>query len=51
MTGTEIFAVVFLAWIMVVMPMAVAWELGVKDIVADKIVKFIDSLNNKKKSI
>ena len=51
MSGMEIFAVLFLAWILIGLPLVATWELGGKDIIADKLVKFIDSRTNKKKSI
>jgi hypothetical protein len=43
MTGIEIFAVMFLAFMFIVLPFAAAWEYGGRDATANWLVKFIES--------
>ena len=43
MTGNEIFAVVFLAFMTIILPLGAAWEYGGRDAIADWLVKFIES--------
>lgn len=51
MAGTELFTVIFMAVMLIGLPLMVFLEYGGMDAIVDKIIKLVDSYNNKKKDI
>lgn len=51
MSGIEIFAVLFLAWITIGLPLVAWWNLGGEEIVVNKFIKIVDTYNTKRKDV
>ena len=51
MSGSEIFAVIFLALVTIGLPLAAWWNLGGEEVVVNKFIKLIDTYNEKRKDV
>lgn len=51
MAGTELFAVIFMAVMLIGLPLMAFLEYGGMDVIVDKIIKLVDLYNSKKKDI